>query len=497
MGEYQSFTFNNQRRDYILMPIGRKRPAWAPIKRNFLNVPGRPGSILLNTETEARQIDVPLMVKAKNIADLQKVKEDLADWLVTDQPCELIFDDEPDRTYLAAVDGEFDSDELVNRGKGTLTFICSMPYKLGPTQKKVLAIDGGGNLKTEFRNIGSIESNPIIDITVGAKSPFLDVWNGDDYFRLGYPVGIKNKTVDTEERLMWEQFDNLNGWDSHTGKLGIFETTGTIATKSGYAYPTSMGSGSDWHGCFMTKNIPASPTGAIADFKFDAQMTFKASHWNQLGKTIVMVLDANDEVICQVDMSDSYIGSEYTISHASIGSSEFKPVPPAYTLAEEHGEGYGIFNQFHGHFAIRRQGNMWRVYCAKYTPGTEIDGAAYVKTWYDTDNSNPLTKREPKKIAIGFVAYETYPEINDLRISNLKFWKLHKLNVDETPYIFDVGDKIQIDTERSLVTINGTNAIALKDIFSTFPIVKRGQNEVIVRPANVGIAELTYRERFR
>ncbi|MGG1326692.1 phage tail family protein, partial [Bacillus tropicus] len=60
-----------------------------------------------------------------------------------------------------------------------------------------------------------------------------------------------------------------------------------------------------------------------------------------------------------------------------------------------------------------------------------------------------------------------------------------------------IGDKIQIDTERSLVTINGTNAIALKDIFSSFPVIKRGQNAVIIRPANVGIAELTYRERFR
>ncbi|MEB9608186.1 phage tail family protein, partial [Bacillus cereus] len=67
MNEYQSFTFNNQRRNYIIMPIGRKRPAWAPIKRNFLNIPGSPGAKLLNTEIEARQIDVPLIVKAENI----------------------------------------------------------------------------------------------------------------------------------------------------------------------------------------------------------------------------------------------------------------------------------------------------------------------------------------------------------------------------------------------------------------------------------------------
>ncbi|QIW21334.1 distal tail protein Dit [Bacillus thuringiensis] len=490
-----SFSFNGIRKDYIFIRMGFNRPAFAPIERDIMKVTGLAGGHLVRTNTEVRTLEVPVILKADDQADLQKRKEDLAEWLIHDDPKELIFDDETDRTYMAVIDDEADLDELVFRGRGKITFVCSMPYKLGNEQVKELAIEND-SLRAKFKNKGTVESLPTIDITVGAKSPFLDVWNGDDYFRLGYPVGIKNKTVDTEERLMWEQFDNLNGWASHTGKLGIFETTGTIATKSGYAYPTNMGSGSDWHGCFATKDIPTSPTGAIADFKFDAQMTLKASHWNQLGKTIVMALDANDEVICQVDMSDSYIGSEYTISHASIGSAEFKPVPPAYTLAEEHGGAYGIFNQFHGHFAIRRQGNMWRVYCAKYTPGTEIDGASYVKTWYDTDSSNPLTKREPKKIAIGFVSYGTYPAINDLRISDLKFWKLHKLNVDETPYIFDIGDKIQIDTEHSLVSINGSNAVALKDMFSRFPKVKRGDNDIIVRPSNVGIAKLTYRERY-
>ncbi|MBJ7988080.1 distal tail protein Dit, partial [Bacillus cereus] len=94
---------------------------------------------------------------------------------ITEQPAELIFDVEPNRTYLAIVDDSFDPDEFVTLGIGTLKFICPMPYKLGPVQKKMMAIDKYGDLKAEFRNIGSVDSNPIIDITVGAMSPFLDV----------------------------------------------------------------------------------------------------------------------------------------------------------------------------------------------------------------------------------------------------------------------------------------------------------------------------------
>ncbi|MFH7125845.1 distal tail protein Dit [Klebsiella pneumoniae] len=64
------------------MLVGRKRPSWAPVKRRLVRVPHRAGALLLNTETEERRIDVPLVIKAKkDMADLQKLKEDLADWL--------------------------------------------------------------------------------------------------------------------------------------------------------------------------------------------------------------------------------------------------------------------------------------------------------------------------------------------------------------------------------------------------------------------------------
>ncbi|MDA1681008.1 distal tail protein Dit [Bacillus cereus group sp. TH152-1LC] len=492
-----SFTFNNQRKEYIQIERGWSPPTWAPLKRNFLKVPGFPGARLLNTDTDPRPLPVPVGIIVPDGTDLETLKEEIAEWLITEESAELIFDTKPDRTYIAVIDEDFNIDDFVTLGKGTLKFICPMPYKLGPVQNKTLAIDKDGNLKAAFRNKGSVESNPIIDIMVGAKSTFLDVWNGNDYFRLGYPVAIKTKIVNTEERLIWDKMDSSTGWVHHNGKIGRFDAMGTMLAKDGYFYPANFGTGSEWHGCFMVKDIPPSPTGEIIDFKFDVQMTLKSSNWNQMGKVVAMVLDKDNNVICQVDMSDEYMAHEYTIAHASVSSAGDNPTGDQVTIANEHGALAGVWNQFNGHFALARRGNHWRCYPAKYDGANGTDGTSSVHEWYDLNYSNPLTKREPKKIALGFVAYGDYPPVTDLRISDFKFWKLNKLQIDETPYIFDVGDKIQIDTEHSLVTINGTNAIALKDIFSSFPVVKRGQNEIIVRPANVGISELTYRERFR
>ncbi|HDR4491174.1 TPA: phage tail family protein, partial [Bacillus thuringiensis] len=151
-----SFTFNKIRKDYIQMLVGRKRPSWAPVKRKLVRVPHRAGALFLHTETEERRIDVPLVIKAKkDMADLQKVKEDLADWLYTEQPAELVFDDELDRTYLALIDGSVDLDEIINRGKGVITFVCPMPYKLGKQNIHTFSQKGDTEVTTSFINQGN------------------------------------------------------------------------------------------------------------------------------------------------------------------------------------------------------------------------------------------------------------------------------------------------------------------------------------------------------
>ena len=44
---------------------------------------------------------------------------------------------------------------------------------------------------------------------------------------------------------------------------------------------------------------------------------------------------------------------------------------------------------------------------------------------------------------------------SEMSIDDLKIWKVNMNTQNNPPYIFDVGDKVIIDTERSLVSING------------------------------------------
>ncbi|MGH0741942.1 distal tail protein Dit [Bacillus paranthracis] len=480
-----SFTFNGERRDYLFILMGFNRPAWSPIKRDILNVPGMPGGHLLQTETDVREIEVPVIMKAVDQADMQKVKEDLASWLITDEPKELVFDDELDRTYMAVIDGEAELDELVFRGKGSIKFVCPMPYKLGLPQEIVMDVKNS-DLGARFTNKGTVESNPVIEIDVLQATPYIDVWNKDKYFRIGYPTGIQNKVVKKEDVVIKDEMNTLTPWTKATGKIGNYTCTGEMEVINGAYFKTKLyGDGTGWHGPIYTRDIP---TGPLTDFKADMRVKLFSSYMNQVGKVVLMFLAQDGSIVSELNMNDDYASHIMTKANAVIGGTK--------TLVDTTGFYDTTFNDFRGHYAIARRGTEWSVYFAKADGANGVDGTSLVQRWNDASKENPATSKPVAKVAIAFLQYGALSTPMDMWIEDLKVWKLYSLTIDETPYIVDQGDKVIIDTEKSLVNINGRSALPLKDLFSEYPIVNKGANEIIVRPSNVGTAKLKYRERY-
>lgn len=492
-----SFTFNNIRKDYIQMLVGRKRPSWAPVKRRLVRVPHRAGALLLNTETEERRIDVPLVIKAKkDMADLQKLKEDLADWLYTEQPAELIFDDELDRTYLALIDGSVDLDEIVNRGRGVITFVCPMPYKLGKTNTHKFTQEWSTETTSYFTNKGSVEAPALIEMTVKKPSTFLDVWFGEypnnrDYFRIGYPLTVEETTVQERERVMWDEMATPIGWTPVTGQFDDMKGTGSFKSRGGYAlYCEDYGKEVGFYGAIAKKNIPGGP---LQDFEMEAWMTLKSKNIGEMGRVEVLLLDEASNVVARINMNDLYATAEITRAHMKIGNSG---TPNSFRkLVDTSGYYSTTFNQFRGRLRIARRGKVWSVYVAKFIDGTEKDGASLVERWID-ETGNPMTERKIAQVMIAICKWDNHEPVKEIQIDDLKIWKVNKVPSNAQPYIFDTGDKIVIDTEKSLVTINGKNAINIKEIFSNFPVVIRGENRIDIMPPDVN-ATISYRERYR
>ncbi|WP_252198932.1 distal tail protein Dit [Bacillus mycoides] len=479
------------------MLVGRKRPSWAPIKRNLVRVPHRPGAFFIHTETEERRIDVPLVIKAKkDMADLQKIKEDLANWLYTEQPAELIFDDELDRTYLAFIDGSLDLDELVNRGKGVITFVCPMPYKLGKVQTQTFTQNWSTEITSNFTNKGSVETPALIEMIAKKPSTFLDVWFGEyphnrDYFRIGYPLTVEETTVQERERVMWDEMTTAVGWTPVTGVFDDMKGTGSFKSRDGYAlYCQDYGQEKGFHGAIAKKNIPGGP---LQDFEMETWVRLKSKSIGEMGRVEVLLLDDTSNIVTRINMNDLYWDAEMTKAYMRIGNAG---TPNSIRkLVDTSGAHPNTFNQFYGRLRIARRGKEWSVYVARFRDGTEIDDASLVERWID-ETGNPMTERKIAQVMISIMSWDVNKPVDVMQIDDLKIWKVNKVPSNTKPYIFDTGDKIVIDTERSLVTINGKNAINIKDIFSNFPKVISGDNRIDIMPPDVN-ATVSYRERYR
>ncbi|PED41970.1 distal tail protein Dit [Bacillus cereus] len=487
--EYFSFTFNNRRKNYIAMLGGQKRPAWAPIKRNLLKTPHRPGAYLISTETEARQMDVPLVIKAENIIDLQKVKEDLAEWLITDEPAELIFDDEPDRIYMAVVDGSFDTEEFIRKGKGIITFICPMPYKIGVKRTDNFKLNDRG-LFANVTNKGTVESHPIIEVEVEKPSTFLDVWNAENYFRIGYPLKADQTPMERNQRVMWDEMSTTVGW-TDVAKSEDMVGGGKFRVDGGSRLvPEYLGDPQikGWHGAIAKKNIPQGP---LEDFIMQAYVGVRSWHWDQMGRVEIGLLDENSDYVARISMNDVHWQAEQNTGFAKIGNNT---KPGSEVLINESGDHPNTWNQYRGRLWLARTENRWEAYISRFIDGTEIDDSERFVEWIDEDNVN---MNKVAQVQISICQFSDNMFCQDMSIDDLKIWKVNMNTQDNPPYIFDVGDKVVIDTERSRVTIEGRSAINIKDIFSEFPIINRGSNRLEIMPPNIGKAQVTYRERFR
>jgi len=491
-----SFTFNNERKDFIQIAKGWKRPTWAPLKRNFLSVPGYPGARLLNTQTEMRVLSIPVGIIVPDGADLEFIKEEIADWLITDQPTELTFDVEPNRTYLAVVDDSFDPDEFVTLGIGTIKFVCPTPYKLGKVQTHTFTQSWSTEITSYFTNKGSVEAPALLEMTVKKPSTFLDVWFGKyplerNYFRIGYPLTVEETTVQERERVLWDEMSSPMGWTHVTGQVEEMKGTGTFKSRNGYAlYCEDYGQEKGFHGAIAKKSIPGGP---LQDFEMETWVTLKSKNIGEMGRVEVLLLDDASNVVAQINMNDLYAEAEITKAYMRIGNNG---TPNSMRKLVDTSGGYSTtFNKFRGRLRIARRGKQWSVYVAKFIDGTETDGASLVERWTD-ETGNPMTDRKIAQVMIAICKWDNYQPVNEIQIDDLKIWKVNKVPSNTKPYIFDTGDKVIIDTERSLVTINGKDAINIKDIFSEFPKIIRGDNRIDIMPPDV-TATISYRERYR
>lgn len=471
------FTFNGVKKPYLLC-FEKKRPIWAPIERVLLSVPGRAGALSGVTKTKIRIIPVQVLIEGDNAGDYRNKTEELAEWLIKDQPETLVFDDEPNRTYYALVDGSLDPEELVRIGKGTIMFVCPDPYKYGDEVTK--ALDG-----VPFNVLGSVDTFPKIKATFNQDSSFFAISNGKQYLQIGEPAAGDETIIPRWERVLYDELSTTTGWAVATG-LPVHGGTvaGTMVSSGGTFMASGYGTGSSWHGPALKKSLPA----PLKDFQVNASVYLRTLLAGENGKIDIYVLDTNSEVIARMTMRDAWSELNAGVVDYFLGN----PVDGQLIYTSNDNKKY--YDDFNGTIRIKREGNKWSVYTAR----VDSEGNHYaIKRGTFTDVTGKFSA-DAAQVAIHIAQLGTKPAPADAHsVGMIEVYKINQVTDEQIAGVFRSGDVMEIDMSIPMVYINGVENMEYYQPASDPITLSPGENQIAVLPEGTATVEAFYRPRWK
>lgn len=195
---FQSFTFNGIKKEY-LTALHRKRSYWTT-RQLVLSEKMKRGAVLQRVKRGVRVEEVTVEIAADSPGDLRNLAEDLSSWLLTETIKELTFDDEPNRRYLAIVDGTFEPEEIVTHGYGTIRFLVPDGNKLG--LEKTIPVTTSNTTHTIT---GQDETPWEVNVTFNQNTTTFELeTNKGLYLLLGFELKQGDRlTIKYEGREVW------------------------------------------------------------------------------------------------------------------------------------------------------------------------------------------------------------------------------------------------------------------------------------------------------
>lgn len=146
-------------------------------KVSYIDIPGRDGSLMFDNGLNDRFITISHEIDESTLSNLRTKIRQISSWLNTDDKKQLVFDDEPDKYYMAKVDGTINLDEeIALTGNFDVTFRCE-PYAYSVTSNFV------SNSAT-INNVGTTTCFPIFTVTFSSSATEIKISNGTEYVRI-------------------------------------------------------------------------------------------------------------------------------------------------------------------------------------------------------------------------------------------------------------------------------------------------------------------------
>ncbi|SDO79122.1 distal tail protein Dit [Halobacillus aidingensis] len=483
-----NLTFNSTRKPWIHLLEGRSKPPFAPINRTTIDIPGTDGSFLQSTRRGPLLIQQPVGFKVLDDAHALQIKDELADWLFTEEKAVLQFDDEPGRYYYAVVTNTIeDLTRFVDKRSGTIQFLCLDPNGYGadvPPQSL-------GSHTTLF-NEGTAEAYPVFEIDVIQSITRLEITNlslenqagGSPSIILGRNKARTETAFQKEELVFHDTMTSTSSWTT-AQEVDNGYISGEMGADSDGFYAELVGEEilpHKWQGPSLIKGIGQS----LQDFRADILIQSPNINF-ETGLMDVYLRDANGNTMGKVGFGDAWEGQDQNFGFGQVG--DYNTGHKVYAFAKYP---YG-WNDFDGVIRIVREGDIWRWYFAKIENG--VHNWVYSTLRY-TDNAGqymaPITDVQ--------VAMRIWPltSSTDMKIKDIKLYKINQPQGEsEVPIMAEAGDKITIDTRTGLIAKNGEPQLTLADVRTQMFPLAPGYNQLVVASNGSVNASVSYTNTYK
>ncbi|MGN8647881.1 distal tail protein Dit [Gracilibacillus sp. HCP3S3_G5_1] len=476
----KSLTFNGQKKSWLYLLEGRQKAPFAPRRNNLVYAPGMPGAYYKDETIDVLYITQPVGFVVKDDADALAKKDELTEWLLTGEVVELQFDDEPDRTYFAKLEGTIeDFSKFVDQRRGTLTFLCPDPYSYGP-EKTFNATGDYFNVKNE----GSAEAEPIFEFEVQAPITFVMIQNQlGEYNMIGQPVDADSVAFEREEKIKDDGMSSTTGWTEGT-QVDNGIVSGSMSSDGSAFVVSNFGTQGQakWYGPALKTSL----SDTLQDFKVDV-LVENMNSAEGVGRVEIALLDVNNNEIANMKMTDAWENLKRNRPSGFIRNGDTtRQLISIYEQRE-----YEYWNDFNGMLRFQRIGKEWMLYVAIIRP----DGTHHGRRIARFKDNQELFQQRVAQIQVHMGIFDQHPATN-MKVKDLKVWKINNPSDFEIPYIAYPGDKIVFDhTNNGEVRINGEPyeaSILGADYFT----LEKGENQLVTMPDGALKTTGKYRERY-
>lgn len=159
------FRYNGIHSDtYSLVMKSIDRPLLPPLRKRDLTIPGRHGSYDFSGNTyDNRILSMEISYLGNSISALRSRAREISAWLSQTENKQLIFDDEPEKYYLAKIYDAISFENLFLIGKTTLGFECQ-PFAYSTSESNQTFNITADGQEITIVNSGSVETPQIITI---------------------------------------------------------------------------------------------------------------------------------------------------------------------------------------------------------------------------------------------------------------------------------------------------------------------------------------------